>query len=87
MLTSVLTLLLAAVATAAPVALELAPRATCYDGVYVIGARGSEEDAGYGSVETLVDNIVAAIPNSGSIALVSPLFLDSVPVKLHKKYN
>lgn len=68
--------------SAAP--LSLLPRATCYSGVYVIGARGSEEDPGYGSVASVVNGVLSAIPNSGAIALdypasvLDPLYPESV---------
>lgn len=57
---------------------------TCYTGVYVIGARGSEEAPGYGSVASVVTGVLAAIPNSGSTALdypaaiLDPLYPESV---------
>jgi len=82
MLTSLLALSLAALVSSAPV--NILRRTTCYSGVYVIGARGSEEAAGYGSVASVVTSILAAIPNSGSIALdypasvLDPLYDDSV---------
>ncbi len=82
MLPSVLTLALAVAVSAAPVVLDT--RATCYSGVYVIGARGTDEDAGYGSVASVVSGVLAAIPNSGAIALdypaslLDPLYPDSV---------
>jgi acetylxylan esterase len=82
MLTSVLTLSLAALASAMPVALS--PRATCYSGVYVIGARGSEEAAGFGSTASVVNGVLADIPGSGSVALdypasvLDPVYPDSV---------
>lgn len=80
MLTSVLTLSLAALASALP----LAPRVTCYSGVYVIGARGTDEDAGFGSTASVVTSVLAAIPGSGSVALnypasvLDPLYPSSV---------
>lgn len=72
--------LLAATASAAP----LLPRATCYSGIYIIGARGSEEAPGFGSVQPVVTSLLAAIPNSGAVALdypasvLDPLYPDSV---------
>lgn len=80
MLTSILTLTLAAVASALP----LAPRVTCYSGVYVIGARGTDEDPGFGSTASVVTSVLAAIPGSGSVALdypasvLDPLYPSSV---------
>ncbi|KAL1890886.1 hypothetical protein Sste5346_008027 [Sporothrix stenoceras] len=59
-------------AAAAAVPVYLAIRTTCYSGVYVIGARGSEEAAGYGSVASVVSGVLAAIPNSRGIALDYP---------------
>ncbi len=82
MLGSVLVLALATLGSAAPAA--LVSRQTCYSGVYVIGARGTDEDAGFGSVPSVVRSVVAAIPGSGSVALdypaswLDPLYPDSV---------
>ncbi|TVY62783.1 Acetylxylan esterase [Lachnellula suecica] len=82
MLLSILALV--TVAAASPLPDVLLPRATCYDGVYVIGARGSEEAAGFGSVASVVSGVLSAISNSGSVALdypasvVDPLYDDSV---------
>lgn len=82
MLASALLLALAALGSAAPVALET--RQTCYSGVFVIGARGTSEDAGFGSTASVVSSVVAAIPGSGSLALdypaswLDPLYPDSV---------
>lgn len=70
MRTSFLALVLAAAASAAPVALD--SRATCYSGVYVIGARGTDEDAGYGSVASVISSVLAAIPGSAGVALDYP---------------
>lgn len=70
MLTSILTLSLAAVASAMPVALS--PRVTCYSGVYVIAARGSDEDPGFGATAPVVSGVLAAIPGSGSVAVDYP---------------
>jgi acetylxylan esterase len=80
MRSTVLSLGLAALAVAAP----LTRRATCYSGVYVIGARGSDEDAGFGSTAAIVTSVLAGIPGSGSIALdypasvFDPVYPDSV---------
>ncbi|KAH8900751.1 acetyl xylan esterase [Thozetella sp. PMI_491] len=82
MLPFFLTLGLVTFGSAAPVALET--RQTCYSGVYVIGARGTSEDPGFGSVASVVTSILAGIPNSGSIALdypaswLDPLYPESV---------
>lgn len=81
MLTSFLTLSFVALVSSFPV---IFPRTTCYSGVYVIAARGSEEDPGYRSTASVVSGILAAIPNSGAIALdypasvFDPLYDDSV---------
>lgn len=72
MVLSVLTLVLSLAAFALAAPIDLLPRATCYTGVYVIAARGSEEAAGFGSTASVVTGILSAIPNSGSIALVYP---------------
>jgi acetylxylan esterase len=80
MRSTILSLGLAALAVAAP----LISRTTCYSGVYVIGARGSDEDAGFGSTAPVVTSVLAAIPGSGSIALdypasvFDPIYPDSV---------
>lgn len=82
MLLSVFTLSFIAIAAAAPLA--IIPRQTCYSGVYIIAARGSEEDPGYGSTASVVNGVLTAIPGSGAIALdypasvLSPLYPDSV---------
>ncbi|EPE04070.1 acetylxylan esterase 2 [Ophiostoma piceae UAMH 11346] len=82
MFSKLLTLALATAAAAAPV--EIQPRTTCYSGVYVIGARGTSEDAGFGKVASVVSGVLAAIPNSGSVALdypaawLDPLYNESV---------
>lgn len=70
MRTSFITLGLAAAVSAAPVALE--SRTTCYSGVYVIGVRGTDEAAGYGSVASVVSSVLAAIPGSAGVALDYP---------------
>jgi acetylxylan esterase len=71
MLFSISTLFLAATASAAPLAV-LPRQTTCFSGVYVIGARGSEEDVGFGSVASVVAGVLSAIPDSGSVALDYP---------------
>ncbi len=82
MRSSILSISLAVVASAAPVALE--SRATCYSGVYVIGVRGTDEPAGYGSVASVVSSVLAAIPGSAGVALdypasyLDPLYPESV---------
>lgn len=82
MRTSFLALVLTAVASAAPVALD--SRTTCHSGVYVIGVRGTSESAGYGSVGSVVSSVLAAIPGSAGVALdypaswLDPLYPDSV---------
>ena len=82
MLASIIIIGLATIVSAAP--LGLGRRVTCYSGVYVIGARGTSEDAGYGSVASVVSSIIAAIPGSGGVALdypaswLDPLYPESV---------
>jgi acetylxylan esterase len=82
MLTSTLTLCLVALAAAAPLALT--PRQSCSSGVYIIAARGSDEDPGYGSTASVVNGVLSAIPGSAAIALdypasvLDPLYPDSV---------
>jgi acetylxylan esterase len=84
MLATTLFLLFAALVSSAPVNNLLSRQTTCYSGVYIIGARGSDEDPGYGSVASVVSGVLAAIPNSGAIALdypasvFDPLYDDSV---------
>lgn len=81
---SVLTLGLSLLTLSSAAPVSLLPRATCYGGVYVIGARGSEEAAGYGSVASVVNGVLSAVPNSGAIALdypasvLDPLYPESV---------
>ncbi|KUJ18899.1 acetyl xylan esterase [Mollisia scopiformis] len=83
MLASVIAICLATLVSSAPLAV-LPRQTTCYSGVYVIGARGSEEAAGYGSVASVVSGVLSAIPNSGGVALdypasvLDPLYDDSV---------
>jgi acetylxylan esterase len=78
MLLSAIIFILASTVTAIPSTLDRRGAVTCYlKGVYVIAARGTEEPAGYGAPKALVDDILAAIPNSGSVAVDYPAsFLD-----------
>jgi acetylxylan esterase len=84
MLSTNIFVLFAALVSSAPLKNLLSRQTTCYSGVYVIGARGSEEDPGYGSVASVVSGVLAAIPDSGGIALdypasvVYPFYEDSV---------
>jgi acetylxylan esterase len=71
MLATLFTLTFAASAWAAPLGLNTRAT-TCYSGVYIIGARGTDEDPGYGSVASVVTSVIAAIPHSGGIALDYP---------------
>ncbi|KAK0391672.1 hypothetical protein NLU13_1171 [Sarocladium strictum] len=74
------TALLSSVALAAPVARQV----TCYSGVYMIVARGSDEDPGEGKPGMVADLVTAAIPDSGSVAvdypasIADPLYPESV---------
>lgn len=84
MFATLLNLFFVTLVSSAPLT-SLLPRATtCYSGVYIIGARGSDEDPGYGSVGSVVSSVLSAIPNSGAIALdypasvIDPLYPDSV---------
>lgn len=76
-------LVLAGVASAAPVDLEQR-QVTCYPGVYLIVARGSNEDPGEGKPGMVADLVETMIPGSGSVAvdypasIVDPLYPDSV---------
>ena len=70
MLFNIASFLFVALVSSSP--LSLRPRTTCYSGVYVIGARGSDEAEGYGKVASVVNGVLAAIPKSGSIALDYP---------------
>ncbi|KAK4543523.1 hypothetical protein LTR36_005418 [Oleoguttula mirabilis] len=56
-------------------ALHARASTTCYDGVFVIVARGSEETQGQSVLETIVSGVTAAIPNSGSNEVVYPALL------------
>jgi acetylxylan esterase len=84
MIISVIFLFFAALVASAPIKNLLPRQITCYSGVYVIGARGSDEDPGFGSVDSVVSGVLAAIPDSGSIALdypasvLDPFYDDSV---------
>ena len=57
---------------------------TCYSGVYMIVARGSNEDAGEGTTSQVADLVAAAIPGSGRVAvdypatITGPLYPESV---------
>ncbi|KAI0860887.1 carbohydrate esterase family 5 protein [Xylaria cubensis] len=53
-------------------AVPLAPRQTCYSGVYILAARGSNEPVGEGDIQEVSDLITAAIPNSASVAVDYP---------------
>lgn len=63
-----LPLALVGLAAAAP----LAPRVTCYSGVYMIVARGTTEDPGEGKPQQVSDLVEAAIPGSFSVAVDYP---------------
>ncbi|TVY54826.1 Acetylxylan esterase 2 [Lachnellula cervina] len=85
MVLSILTLAVSLVTLASAVPVDLLTRqTTCYSGVYIIGARGSEEDAGFGSVASVVSGVLAAIPDSGSVAVdypasvLDPIYSESV---------
>lgn len=73
---------LAALAAAAP-ALERR-QTTCYSGVYMVVARGSEEDPGEGKCQAVADGVTAQVPDSASVAvdypasIGDPLYWDSV---------
>lgn len=59
---------LASIATAIPIL----HRNTCYSGLYMIVARGSDEAAGEGKPGVVADLIAAQVPNSGSVAVDYP---------------
>ncbi|KAI1330029.1 putative acetylxylan esterase 2 precursor [Xylariaceae sp. FL0255] len=61
----------AALAAAAPLS-TLDNRTTCYEGLYIIAARGSDEPAGEGDIQEVSDLITAAVPNSASVPVVYP---------------
>ena len=69
--------LAAALVGAAPLVIE--PRATCYSGVYVIVGRGSTEDPGEGKPGAVADLVVAAIPDSASVAVNYPASIVDPP--------
>ncbi|KAJ8112540.1 hypothetical protein ONZ43_g5373 [Nemania bipapillata] len=68
----------AALAAAAP----LEPRQTCYSGLYILAARGSNEPAGEGDIQQVSDLITAAVPGSASVAVDYPatIFTDGTYV-------
>ena len=78
---TLLSLGLAGLAAAAPVQQR---QTTCYSGVYMIVARGSDEDPGEGKPGAVADLVAAQIPDSASVAvvypasIVDPVYPDSV---------
>lgn len=74
---------LAGAAIAAPVNVE-ERQVTCYSGLYIIVARGSNESPGEGTPGSVADLVEASIPGSGSVAtdypatITGPLYPDSV---------
>lgn len=64
------TLLLAGLANAAPAVLQ--ERAACNAGVQIICARGTFEAQGFGLQQSVVNAILAKIPNSNASAVVYP---------------
>lgn len=63
---------LAALATFAGAAPLKARQTTCYSGVYMIVARGSDEAPGEGKPEQVADAVAGQIPDSASVAVVYP---------------
>jgi acetylxylan esterase len=68
-------LALAGLTGAAP----LQPRQTCYSGVYMIVARGSDEDPGEGVPGLVANAVQAQLPNSGSVAVNYPASIFDPP--------
>ncbi|KAI0438453.1 carbohydrate esterase family 5 protein [Xylaria telfairii] len=69
----------AALVAAAP----MEPRqTTCYSGLYILAARGSNEPVGEGSIQEVSDLITAAVPDSASVAVDYPatIFTDGTYV-------
>ncbi|WPG99782.1 carbohydrate esterase family 5 protein [Acrodontium crateriforme] len=66
--TTLATVALATLATAAPVL----PRDDCVSGLYMIVARGTNEAAGEGVTEVVADAIAARVPGSTSVAVDYP---------------
>lgn len=70
--------------SSAVVAAPVQRQVTCYSGVYMIVARGSDEDPGEGKPGMVADLVAAALPGSGSVAvdypasITDPLYPDSV---------
>jgi hypothetical protein len=54
------------------VAAPVQRQVTCYSGVYMIIARGSNEDPGEGRPSIVADLVAAAIPGSGRVAVDYP---------------
>ncbi|KAK3642097.1 hypothetical protein LTR56_010968 [Elasticomyces elasticus] len=58
-------------------------RSQCYDGIFTLVSRGSEEPQGQSVLETIAGGIAAALPGSGSNEVVYPALLsfwDSAPI-------
>lgn len=58
-------------------------RSPCYDGVFTLVSRGSEEPQGQSVLETIAGGIATAIPGSGSNEVVYPALLsfwNSAPI-------
>jgi acetylxylan esterase len=70
-----LTSVLAGLAAAAP----LLPRQTCYSGVYMIVARGSDEDPGEGAPGAVASAVASQLANSGSVAVDYPASIFDPP--------
>ncbi|KAI1170603.1 carbohydrate esterase family 5 protein [Nemania sp. FL0916] len=74
--------IIAVAAAALVAAAPLKPRQTCYSGLYILAARGSNEPAGEGDIQEVSDLITAAVPGSASIAVDYPatIFTDGTYV-------
>lgn len=83
MISLLLTSALAAVSLAAPLQPRQAP--TCVSGVYIIVARGSNEDPGEGAPGVVATLIKNAIPDSASVAVDYPASIISTSDPLYPK--
>ncbi|KAI0400210.1 carbohydrate esterase family 5 protein [Xylaria palmicola] len=81
--------LAAAMAAALPVEQQTqsAAAVTCVSGVYMIAARGSEEDPGEGPLSMVTDMVKALVPGSASVAVDYPAAIyddGTYPVSVYK---
>ncbi|KAI0537189.1 putative acetylxylan esterase 2 precursor [Xylaria digitata] len=86
MLRSTVLLGLAAMAAAHPL-IQAQEAVTCVSGLYMIAARGSEEDPGEGPLSQVTSAVKALVPNSASVAVDYPAAIyddGTYPVSVYK---